>query len=372
MITYKLLPSASPQHPSNKGAGLWTNSRAISVDLGQNPALLLRSPDGSLGAVISSNEDANAYPRHIAEFLERALKKFSMEGFGPEAVEAAMVGGADNAKWRWDRMEKIIVKAGLDFRKFDATGLYYREVHFEPKSGAANVFRKEANPQDWNPASAKLSLESGTKGFSEGHAGGVVANATRFFRERSTFAALRELIVPEHLAQTPEEPLLIWSAACSTGAEAYSYAMYVHRLLARAGARCPFKIFATDINQRLIQSAKIGRYKVNKSDVVEFRAYFEQYGTLKDDVLQFGKDIQRFVSFGAFDLKRVPRRKGFRMVVCANVFQYYDDDARTHFLENFKSAVSRPGYIYVGPVKNQMADALGLVKLTKYKLLLAR
>jgi chemotaxis methyl-accepting protein methylase len=173
-----------------------------------------------------------------------------------------------------------------------------------------------------------------------------------------------------HLGETPDEPFLFWSAACSTGAEAYSYAMYIHRLLARAKATCPFHVFATDINQKLIESAKVGEYKVSQSDRDDYRAYFERYGTLSGDKVRFGKEIQKFISFSAFDLKRTPRKKGFRMLVCANVFQYYDDDARVHFMENFMSAVARPGYIFVGPLKDHIVQRLGLTKLTRYKMFL--
>ena len=276
----------------------------------------------------------------------------------------------DNAKSKWDRLLKSAKQANLAFKKYDDSGMYYREVYFEPKTGIASILRKEANPNEWNPASAKLSLASGTKGFSEGHAGGVVANATRFFREKPTFKALREVIVPLHLSETPDEPLLIWSAACSTGAEAYSYAMYTHRLLSLAKARCQFKIFATDINHKLIEGAKIGEYRVNKNDIEDYTPYFQKYGTLVGDKLKFGNEIKKFISFSAFDLKLSPRKKGFSMIVCANVFQYYDDDARIHFIENFVSAIRRPGYIFVGPIKDHISKSFGLKKLPQYKMFL--
>ncbi len=371
MIHFKLLNEKEHLHATHKGTGAWFNTKTLSVDIGQNPVLILRAPDGSLGAAISSNDTANGYKQAMIDHMESALAKFLREGFPAESLESAMLGGADNSGWKWDRMLEIALKAALNPKKYDEGGLYYRTIHFEPKAGLATVSRKKANPHDCNPASAQLSLESGTKGFSEGNAGGVVANATRFFRQESTFTALREVVIPAHLAETPDEPFLFWSAACSGGAEAYSYAMYIHRTLTRAKATCPFKVFATDINQKLIESAKIGEYRASKSDIKDFKAYFQRYGAIDGDTVRFGKEIQRYISFSAFDLKQRPRKKGFRMVVCANVFQYYDDGARTHFLENFISAVRRPGYIFVGPMRDPIIHALGLKKLTKYKMFLA-
>lgn len=370
MIHFKLLNEKEHLSSAHRGTGAWFSSKTISADIGQNPVLLIRAADGSLGAAISSNDNANAYKQTITGLVESALDRFSREGFSTGSLEAAMLGGADNSQWKWDRMLEIIRKASLDLKKYDEGGLYYRAIHFDPKSGLATIARKKADPHDWNPAAAQLSLESGTKGFSEGHAGGVVANATRFFRQESTFAALREVVIPAHLAETPYKPFLFWSAACSGGAEAYSYAMYIHRLLTRAQAPCPFKVYATDINQKLIESAKIGEYRTGKNDIKDYKAYFQRYGTIDGDIVRFGKEIRQFISFNTFDLKQRPRKKGFRMVVCANVFQYYDEVARTHFLENFISTVTRPGYIFVGPVREPIIHALGLKRLTKHKMLM--
>jgi chemotaxis methyl-accepting protein methylase len=370
MIKFNLLKQPEEVAVLHKGSGAWVGARPIGVDAGQNPVLILRSSDGSLGAAIMSNEPASTYSNKIEELLGSALKKFSGDGFSIEKIEAAVVGGANNAGWKWSRLVKILQQQGMPFKKFDEGGLFYREIFFDPKRGSVAIYRTEANPDDWNPASAKLSLDSGTKGFSEGNAGGVVANATRFFRETPSFTALRELVVPAHLSQTPDEPLLIWSAACSTGAEAYSYAMYTHRLLKLAGASCPFKILATDINAKLVEEAKKGVYKARKNELEEFRAYFNHYGTVRGDVVHFNENIKRCITFNPFDLKNRPRAGGFRMIVCANVFQYYDDDARTHFLQNFISALASPGYLFVGPLKDHVFKPLGLKKLSKYKMFL--
>ncbi|MCP4646994.1 MAG: hypothetical protein GY852_04555 [bacterium] len=92
--------------------------------------------------------------------------------------------------------------------------------------------------------------------FSGGQTGCVVANATRFFREKITFKALREVIIPEHHAFSPKEPLKIWCTSCSNGSEVYSYAMYAHRLLVRAGAKCGFAVLGTDINASMVEEAE--------------------------------------------------------------------------------------------------------------------
>lgn len=362
------MPKEESAPPTYKGTGLWFSSDRISLDASQNPVLAIRSSDGSRGAIVCIEESTKEFSAKVLELIERAVTKFSLGGLEKNMLEAAITGGADGAKWKVSSLRKAVGMHFPDHKEYDLDGMFYRKVYFEPKTGMLSVFRAEANPSDWNPASATLTLDSGTKGFSDGQVGGVVANATRFFREEVTFKALRELILPEHLQHNPNSPFTLWSAACSSGIETYSYAMYIHRLLQRAGARCPFKVYGTDINKKLVASASKGEYEISKRDLERYRAYFERYGKLDGERLRFGDEIKSFVSFGYFDLKKRPRRKGFNMIVCANVFQYYEDSARLHFLDNFAGAVGKPGYLFVGPLSKGLFKASNLTRVQKYKM----
>ncbi len=370
MISFQLLSSDEGKPPAYSGTGVWLGRGKLGVDAGQNPVLLLRSVDGSIGGIICVDESGSGYGTRASELLEKAIKKFSLAGLEKNQLEAAVTGGADNAIWKVGKLSAVAVAASLTPKSYDQGGLYYRKIYFEPKSGKTGIFREKADPSDWNPAKAKLTIDSGTKGFSDGQAGGVVANATRFFREESTFTALRELVLMEHIRLTPDKPLMIWCAACSSGVEAYSYAMYIHHLFTKVKAKCSFAVYGTDINAKLIEKAKIGEYKVSQTDMDSYRPYFERYGTIDADKMsvRFGDEIQRHLSFGVFDIKNVPRRKGFRMIICANVFQYYEDDARAHFMRNFIGASLRPGYFFVKPMSVKAVSDFGLSELRRYRL----
>jgi chemotaxis methyl-accepting protein methylase len=175
--------------------------------------------------------------------------------------------------------------------------------------------------------------------------------------------------VPEHLRLAPNEPLTVWCAACSNGVEAYSYAMYIHRLLTRIKADLSFKVFGTDINQQLIETAKKGEYEISKGDLRDYSAYFKRYGELDGDKIRFGDEIRRHLSFRTFDIRSRPRKHRFNVIICANVFQYYKDEAREHFLKNFVDVSKLPGYIFVGPMSPEAIDRFGLTNLLKYKML---
>jgi len=368
MIQKKITTKELATNQLHSQTGLWFGREMLALDAGQNPAVLFRSPDGSIGAILSLNEHANDSKQIASKLFLDALEKFKSKRIDVSSLEVAIVGGADNAKWKFNNLAHELKSASIVFKKIDTNGNDYLKIYFEPKSGFVHLFKEKANPDDWNPAVAKLTIESGTKGFSEGYAGGVVANATRFFREKHTFTALRELVIPAHLRLTPDEPFLIWSAASSKGAEAYSYAMYIDRLLKRAKANCSFKVYGTDINSKLVEEAKIGEYKLNKHDLDSYSRYFEEYGKLSDDKVMFGDEIRNHISFNCFDLKNVSRIRNFRMIVCANVFQYYDDSARNHFLKNFISVLQKPGYLFVGPLRRDVSESLSLTALLEYKM----
>jgi len=371
MIRYKPLTTDNIKTSASKGSNILLGSTGISADIGPNPALVLRSTDGKMGAVMFVDETGAEYGKSAKETLAKCLVKLKTGGYEKESLEGAIVGGSDSAKWKIERLIQVVKAESIIVMQHDLNGSYYRKIFFEPRTGTLSVFKEEINPDHCNPASANLSLEDGARGFKEGQASGVVANATRFFRQKSTFTALRELIVPEHLRLTPNEPLHVWCAACSSGVEAYSYAMYIHRLLTRVKADLSFKVFATDINQHLIETAKQGEYEVSDGDLREFKAYFERYGTLDANRLRFADEIRRHLSFRTFDIKNRPRKRRFHMIICANVFQYYHDDAREHFLVNFVDASMRPGYIFVGPMNPKTIRRLGLSNLVKYKMLRA-
>jgi len=371
-IKHSLKKSAPPEGKVMKCPGWKVGSGKLAMDAGQNPIILLRSTDGSLGGIVCVADTGYHYTGLAKEHLGQAMGRFATRGWSAKNVECAIVGGADSAKWKIAKLVNITRSHGMSAKQIDINGLFYRKIYFDPVGGAVDIYREVANPDHWNPAKANLSLEDSSRAFSEGQAGGVVANATRFFRDKNVFAALGDLVIPEHLEKTPRNPLYVWSSACSNGAETYSLAMFIHQRLEELGSRAKFMVFGTDINPHLVDAAKSGIYQLIKSDLTRWRPYFERYGQLDGGDIIFGDEIRRHVSFRVFDLKNRPRKYRFRMIVCANVFQYYSNEARRFFLENFIAVSQKPGYIYVGHASDEIIGGLDLHRLSDYKILLLK
>ncbi len=370
MIRTQILTNDEIGQATMKEQGCRSSGKTgITVDAGESPVLFLRTKDARHVSAVMVHE-SDSFATKIRVNLELVIRRLTSMGYEASACEACLVGGNQNSEWKVNKWRDISKSHGLFPKEFDLNGEYYRKIRFDLKNGVLSIFREKLNEDAWNPASATLSFNEGTRIFGGRQIGSVVANATRFFREKLTFKALREIIVPEHLSLLPKEPLKIWCTSCSNGSEVYSYAMYTHRLLVRAGAKCGFVVLGTDINSSMIEEANAGEYDISDNDVKKYRAYFEEYGNIEDGTLvKFGNQIRRFVSFKTFDISNQPRHHKFHFIICANVFQYYKKDAREHFLKNFVNSSRRPGYIFVGPISNRIVEQFGLEKLIRYNVL---
>ncbi len=84
---------------------------------------------------------------------------------------------------------------------------------------------------------------------------------TRFFRDAPAFERLKEVALPEILANRgPEEPLRVWVPACSTGEDAYSTAMVLLEHLGDATDTTPVRIFGTDVSDTAVAHARNASY----------------------------------------------------------------------------------------------------------------
>jgi chemotaxis protein methyltransferase CheR len=177
----------------------------------------------------------------------------------------------------------------------------------------------------------------------------VTTNETYFFREPAQLTAFVEEIIPDLLARKSIKKIRIWSAGCSSGEEPYSLAM----LLQEAGwyDHAAFEIFASDINQSVLQKARKGQYRENA-----FRATTppmrEKYFTRESESVWRVKDeIRNRVSFGRlnlYDEARVSLLGHLDVVFCRNVIIYFDDASKKVVVNNFYHRLIEGGYLLLG------------------------
>ena len=176
----------------------------------------------------------------------------------------------------------------------------------------------------------------------------ILIRVTRFFRDPEAFQALRERVFPRLLERrSGDDPIRVWVPGCATGEEAYSLAMSLTEFLEEAGSKVPIQVFATDINQAVIDFARAGSYPqgVERSVGPErLRRFF----TLTDHAYQIGKDIRDKCVFARQDLLSDPPYSKLDLISCRNVLIYMGPALQERVIPLFHYALKPTGFLMLG------------------------
>jgi len=173
----------------------------------------------------------------------------------------------------------------------------------------------------------------------------LTTNETLFFRDLKPFDALRDVVIPRFIAENPGVPLQIWSAACSTGQEAYSLAM----LLAEHFPLLPARILGTDLSPSVVARARAGLFQqieVNRGLPAKLLVkYFRQ---VQGD-WQIADSLRQRVEFREMNLvKPWPVLPPAHLVFVRNVMIYFDIPTRRRILQQVKDVLRPGGYLILG------------------------
>jgi chemotaxis protein methyltransferase CheR len=177
----------------------------------------------------------------------------------------------------------------------------------------------------------------------------MTTNETSFFRDTRPFDALAQHILPEIMGRPgADRDLTVWSAACSSGQEAYSTAMVLDQALAgRPGWRA--RIIATDVSTQMLRRTQEGTYsqlEVNRGLPVNMlMQHFGRRGTQwqVSDRLR-GMVETRFVNL-AGTWPQLPRMD---VVLLRNVMIYFDVPTKQRILADVRSVLKPGGYLLLG------------------------
>lgn len=177
----------------------------------------------------------------------------------------------------------------------------------------------------------------------------LTTNETYFFREPRHFEFLEK-----QLAAMParQQPLRIWSAAGSTGEEAYSIAMLLEdRFQGR-----PWEIVASDISTRVLDRARAGHYPMERARNVP-RAYLQRFclkGTGKQqDTLLVDRSLRSKVNFLQINLNdRLPAIGTFDFVFLRNVLIYFNTQTKREVVARALSVLQPGGWLFIGHSEN--------------------
>jgi chemotaxis protein methyltransferase CheR len=174
-----------------------------------------------------------------------------------------------------------------------------------------------------------------------------------FFRDKDQFNLLRNHIFPELIQRKQDSKnIRICSAGCSSGEEPYSLAILLTELLPNP-QEWNLKIVGIDINQEALHKAELGVYRPWSFRRVE-EEVVQQYFQLINHQYHINSSIKQMVKFQSFNLfKEVFPRPGSEiqdldLILCRNVFIYFEPSAIAKVLEKFYNALQPLGYLLTG------------------------
>jgi chemotaxis protein methyltransferase CheR len=177
----------------------------------------------------------------------------------------------------------------------------------------------------------------------------MTTNESFFFRDDKPFAHFRNHALPRILAaRSPGTKLRIWSAASSSGQEAYSLAMILSECKAQLGGR-HFEILGTDISREQLARAQEGLYtqfEVQRGLPIQFLVkYFKKEG----NNWRISSALRESISFRECNLLSDIRGLGhFDIVFCRNVLIYFDNATKSRVLEAISCQMPSDGLLYLG------------------------
>ncbi|MBR0662328.1 CheR family methyltransferase [Neoroseomonas oryzicola] len=176
----------------------------------------------------------------------------------------------------------------------------------------------------------------------------LTTNESSFFRDGKPFEHLKRLLPRLAAARPPGQPLRIWSAACSSGQEAYSVAMVAAELGAALGGR-RVEILGTDLSREMLDRAQEGlftQFEVQRGLPVQMLVkHFRQEGTR----WRASADLRAMARWQAFNLLDDARSLGrFDVVFCRNVLIYFDAPTKSRVLGMLAGMVAADGVVYLG------------------------
>jgi chemotaxis protein methyltransferase CheR len=202
--------------------------------------------------------------------------------------------------------------------------------------GAANVNEFLADLQRRpNPANQRKIIDA------------LTTNETSWFRDREPFLALTDQVLPELIkSRATTRKIRMWSAASSSGQEAYSLAITLQENLPPGWS---YEIMGTDISTEMIKRAEAAEYsqvEVNRGlPAQQLVQYFERAGAH----WRITQQLRKNVSFRLMNLTApLPAMQPFDIIFLRNVLIYFDVATKRTVLQNAAKLLRPDGWLFLG------------------------
>jgi chemotaxis protein methyltransferase CheR len=232
-------------------------------------------------------------------------------------------------------LEAVYRRYGFDFREYAQASLKRRLYRRMQAEGLSSLTELQARLLHEPPTMERLLVD-------------LSINVTAMFRDPTFYLAFREKVVP---ALRTYPFTRVWCAGCSSGEEVYSLAI----LLQEEGLYDRTRIYATDINEHVLATAREGVFPLDRMQQYTqhyLRAGgtgdFSQYYTAAYDGARFARSLTENVVFAQHNLATDRGFNEFTVILCRNVMIYFDKALQDRVHRLFFESLETFGILALG------------------------
>lgn len=173
----------------------------------------------------------------------------------------------------------------------------------------------------------------------------ITINVTEFYRNKDLFIEFESILLNSLIPKFKD--INIWSAACSNGSEPYTLSM----ILDKNNIRPKSKILATDLDDGILEKARLGAYKENELKNIDQKD-LDKYFRLEDGSYHIDSKIKNMVNFEKHDLIVDRYKKGFHAIICRNVTIYFKNETKDDIYRKMNEALVPGGLFFIGATES--------------------
>ena len=179
----------------------------------------------------------------------------------------------------------------------------------------------------------------------------LLISVTQFFRDETAFGPLAAKVIGPLLDEAGEDGLRAWSVGCATGEEAYSLAILFLEEAERRKVKTPIQIFASDLDEDALGTAREGRYPRSiEADVSQER--LERFFIDEGTHYRVRKELRDVVLFASHSVLKDPPFMRLDLIACRNLMIYMERSLQEQLLSLFHYGLNTDGVMFLGSAES--------------------
>ncbi len=175
----------------------------------------------------------------------------------------------------------------------------------------------------------------------------LLIGVTEFYRDPDAIKALRTKVLDKLAARADTSPLKVWIPGCASGEEAYTIAIELSEALTEAGKERRFRIIATDVHNRSIETASRGLYSEEKIENVPEHLR-EKYFVKANDKYLIDPALRQKIIFSVHNVLSDPPFMNLDLISCRNMLIYLNENPQASVISMFLFGLRKNGYLLLG------------------------